>query len=240
MTDRQAKGRSLLVPALVGLLVFSCFAALGIHQANERHLFGSNWLAVEALVEKAPEIPGSSLAPTTGHADPAGKRVALRIEHAGKAHSAVLDVPVRSTEVPLAAGTAVRVLMDPENPGRIAWLPGPADWRALAWTVGFGLLVAAVTFAIGVLSGAGNPEPTSRNPSGPAGVGQQPKPSLPAQVADTFGLALLGIGSFFALSALWAAIADGSWVGAQGAVIIFAAAVALWRICRWLAEKVLS
>jgi hypothetical protein len=239
MTDRVAKGRSSLVPLLVGILVFLGFAALGIYGANERHLFGSDWLTVEAMVENAPE-PAENLHRSTRHADHSGKRVALRFEHAGKPHSAILDFPAGYVEQPLVPGSTVRVLMDPANPGRIAWPPGNAEWRALAWTVGFGLLVAAVTFAIGAFAASGNPEPASSNLSGPASIRPQRKLSIAAKVANGFGLALLGIGSVFALAALWAAIADGSWVGAQGAVIIFAASVGLWRFCNWMASKVLS
>jgi hypothetical protein len=220
-------GRAQIVPLVVGFLVFLGFSALGIQRANERHVFGTDWTSVVATVEDVAELPKLT-----------GQQITLRYEHSGVAHSARMGAPVAPGKASVAPGTTLIVLVDPNDPSRTDWPPGRADWRALAWTAVFGLFAGLITFAIGASAMAANGDLPGGGPQHPA-TGK-PVPSLPAQVANGFGLALLGIGSAFALAALWAAIADGSWVGAQGAVITFAAAVGLWRICKWLAEKVFS
>jgi hypothetical protein len=227
VTGRMRLGRPHIVPLLVGFLVFLGFAALGIHRANERHVFGTDWTSVEATVEDVAELPQQG-----------GQQITLRYEHSGVAHSALMGAPDAPGKASVAPGSTLSVLVDPNDPGRTDWPPGRADLHALGWTAAFGLLAGVITFAIGASAMAANGDLPAGGPQQPA-TGK-PAPSLPAQVANGFGLALLGIGSAFALAALWAAIADGSWVGAQGAVITFAAAVGLWRICKWLAEKIFS
>ena len=255
------------VPYIVGFLVFAAFAAIGALNVLQSQSRTAQWPQAEARVMAVLELCEFQ---EKAHKKWVIRKVADCDEAKAwradrQAFSAIrrtrefsfaeieydLDGATRQIRVRAdllgspapAEGAKITVHVDPDDGQRIARPFGRDDIRALIWTAVFGAIAGTFTTALGasiVYANARLGRERTRVLMGyMPRAGRQTQP-LPARVTNGFGLAILMIGSLFAAATFMAALLAGNGVEMQGALIILAIAVGLWRVCKWLAERVFS